>query len=95
MELRGLKTVESQLSDLDVFEAFRIMQEINTLKSKLEKLLKGNKTQVGLKSLVEAGFKPNQLVLRGEVFDIVRNEIKVGPKSVPGYSYWNYKMVVK
>jgi hypothetical protein len=99
MEVRGFATVESSLKrdncQVDSpFEAFRIMQEINALKARLEKALKGNKALVGAKELVEAGFKSDQhLTLQGPDFNIVRSKVVVGPKMCSGYEFWKYDSV--
>jgi hypothetical protein len=93
VEIRGLVTVEKNIDpNMDVFEAFAIMQEINRLKGKLEKVLKGNKTQLGIKSVVENAFKPNQMIITSDRLKIIRSLVKVGEKTTPAYQFYNYKL---
>lgn len=93
MEIRGLATVEKSVDSLDVFEAFKIMSEINSLKSKLEKVLKGNKSRLGIKTIVENSFtKPNQLVVVGPDFSIERSLITRAAYEVSACEYWTYKI---
>ena len=93
MEIRGLVTVEKNIDpNMDVFEAFAIMDEISRLKGKLERVLKGNKTQLGVKTVVESAFKPNQLVLIGERAKIIRSLVKQPAKNIPECQYYKYKL---
>ena len=92
MEIRGLATVEKSVDSLDVFEAFKLMNEINSLKSKLEKVLKGNKSRLGIKTIVEDSFKTNQLVVVGPDFSIERSLIKREAHQVSACEYYTYKI---
>ena len=93
MEIRGLTTVQKNIDpDMDVFEAFRIMQEINRLKAKLESTLKGNKSSLGVKSVVESAFKPNQMTIVGPSGKLFRKQVNVSEKVTPAYNYYLYSL---
>jgi hypothetical protein len=93
MEIRGLATVQKVIDpNMDVFEAFKIMQEINRLKGLLEKTLKGNKSVLGVKTVVEDAFKPNQMIIHGTDGKIIRSLIKQPAKVIPECQYYTYKL---